>query len=293
MSGSGVERSGDGSDAAGSGTCEVAARAQRRNVATPARTRRRIGLNIQSGASRAGRVIACVGVAAVARTAAKPVNSTHAEAAGERGDEGSEHCERDEHDDEQREAGKECRGCRLQDRVDNSDECVKKNHLAIGRRNAGRERFRSVLSCEFVSGEWVEAADKSEAERAEEVLSGCERFSGGVRGVDEFGGVCREEAKGEAELGTVGAGGEVGDAECAGGRAEDGARRGHAVEHRKDLELGLELVGDEVDGEVGFAHCVLDSGGEMQCASGCFGSECLLSATQARGHHVFERDIEA
>ena len=65
-------------------------------------------------------------------------------------------------------------------------------------------------------------------------------------------------AQGEAAVGAVDAGGEVGDAEGFAGGAEDGARRSHAVDHAEYFELGLELVGDEVDGEVGVADGVFD-----------------------------------
>ena len=70
-----------------------------------------------------------VGVATVARTAAEPVNAAHAQAAGESGYQCSQHRESNQHEDEQREAGKQRGGRGLQDRVDDSDECVKKSHL--------------------------------------------------------------------------------------------------------------------------------------------------------------------
>src|SRR6185437_9725469 len=91
MSGSGAERSGDGSgeatveDAGGAGACGVAVRPQRRKAATPARTRRCIGLTIQIGMSRARRVVAGL-AATVAGAAAKPVNATHAQSAGKSSD---------------------------------------------------------------------------------------------------------------------------------------------------------------------------------------------------------------
>lgn len=114
-----------------------------------------------------------------------------------------------------------------------------------------------------------------------------------ARGVDDLSGVCVGEAQGEAELRAVGAGREVCDAERSAWCAEDGARRRHAIEHRENFELGLELVGDEVDGEVRVADSVFDGGGEMERAGGCFGCEAFLSAAEARGHYVFEDDVEA
>ena len=36
----------------------------------------------------------------------------------------------------------------------------------------------------------------------------------------------------------------------------------HAVDHAEDLEFGLELVGNEVDGEVGVTDGVFDGRGE-------------------------------
>ena len=91
MSGSGAERSGEaGFDEVtaegvdGAGAWEAAVRVQRRRAATPARTRRCIGLTIQIGMSPAGRVIVRAGSASISRASAKPVDSTHAEPAGER-----------------------------------------------------------------------------------------------------------------------------------------------------------------------------------------------------------------
>ena len=69
------------------------------------------------------------GAVAVSRAPAEPVDSAHAEAAGKRGDERGQDGESNQHDDQQREAGEQRRGCGLQDRVDDSDECVEKNHL--------------------------------------------------------------------------------------------------------------------------------------------------------------------
>ncbi len=68
----------------------------------------------------------------------------------------------------------------------------------------------------------------------------------------------RQSAERKAALRAIDAGGEVGDAEDLGGRAKDGLGRGHAVDHAEDLELRLELIGNEVDGEVGLADGVFD-----------------------------------
>lgn len=61
------------------------------------------------------------------------MNAAHAETSGERSDEGSDNGERNQDDDEQREAGEQGGRCRLKDRVDHGDDCVKENHLALGR----------------------------------------------------------------------------------------------------------------------------------------------------------------
>lgn len=58
------------------------------------------------------------------------MNAAHAEATGKSGYQRSQHRESNQHDDQQREAGEQCRGCSLQDRVDDSDECVEKSHLS-------------------------------------------------------------------------------------------------------------------------------------------------------------------
>jgi hypothetical protein len=69
---------------------------------------------------------------------------------------------------------------------------------------------------------------------------------------------------------------------------------GHAVEEAEDLQLRLEFVGDEVDGDVGIVDGVFYRGGEAQGA----GSACgqlgifILSAPQFVRHDVFEHDIE-
>lgn len=82
----------------------------------------------------------------------------------------------------------------------------------------------------------------------------------------------------EAELRAVSTGSQVRDAERGRGCAENSARRRHAVEHREDFQLGLEFVGDEVDGKVGVAHGLFDSGGEAQCTCECFGQENMMRA---------------
>ena len=115
-----------------------------------------------------------------------------------------------------------------------------------------------------------------------------------AQGCDGWG---REAAaQGKAAVGTVDAGGQIGDAEGFAGGAQDGSRGGHAVEHAEDFQLGLELVGDEIDGEVGVTDGVFDSEDERQAAGGgALGhvAEVGLGAAEFGGHHVFEDDVEA
>lgn len=166
MSGSGTESSGvAGSDEGvvedvdGVGACEAAVRLQRSRAPTPARTPRCIGLTIQMGMLRAGRVIVRTRSASLSRAAAEPMNSTHAQAAGKSGDECCQHCKSDQHNDQQGEAREQRRGCGLQDRTDDSDECVEKNHLGDRTRKSRCVLARSDQL--WSSGLFVECASSS------------------------------------------------------------------------------------------------------------------------------------
>lgn len=57
------------------------------------------------------------------------MNAAHPEAASEGGDQRDEDCDCDGHHDKQRGASEQGRCCRLQDGVNDGDECVEKNHL--------------------------------------------------------------------------------------------------------------------------------------------------------------------
>ena len=142
-----------------------------------------------------------------------------------------------------------------------------------------------------------------EGEAAPEVVEEGGGFRGGAGGGAEedlagggggegggFGG------DGDALFRAVGAVGQVGDGETGGGGGEDGVGRGHAVEEPEDFKLGLELVGDAVDDQIGVANGVLDGGdeadvGERFGAEG--GAQCLLGVMEVGGHYVFEEDGEA
>lgn len=60
-------------------------------------------------------------------------SATHAQTAGECGNQRGNYRESDQHNDQQGEARDQRRGGGLQYRVDHGDECVEKDHLAIGR----------------------------------------------------------------------------------------------------------------------------------------------------------------
>lgn len=71
-----------------------------------------------------------VGATAVAPSAAQPVDAAEAEAAGEGDDQRRDDGDGDA-DDDQEGGACEQNGCRsLQDRVDHSDDCLEKYHLA-------------------------------------------------------------------------------------------------------------------------------------------------------------------
>ena len=61
------------------------------------------------------------------------MDATQAEPTGECRDQGSNDGKRNQHDDQQREACEQNRRSRLQDRANYSGDCVKKDHVAIGR----------------------------------------------------------------------------------------------------------------------------------------------------------------
>lgn len=95
---------------------------------------------------------------------------------------------------------------------------------------------------------------EGDTDGVEEGADGGEGFLGDALAADELQRTGGEgAAEGDAAISAVGAGGEVGDAEGGCGRAEDGAGGCHAVGHAEDFQLGLELVGDEVDDDVGVA----------------------------------------
>lgn len=91
---------------------------------------------------------------------------------------------------------------------------------------------------------------------------------GGMKKADDplgrEGDMARQTGEAKAAISAVGAGGEVGDAEGVGGSEKDGAWGRHAIDHGEDLELGLEFVRDEVDGEVGGADGIFYCGGEVE-----------------------------
>ena len=68
-----------------------------------------------------------------APASAQPVNAAHAQASGEGCDQCGHDRESNRHDNQQRETCEQHRNSRLQDRVDYGDDCVEKDHLAIGR----------------------------------------------------------------------------------------------------------------------------------------------------------------
>lgn len=61
------------------------------------------------------------------------MDAAHAEPAGECRDQGGEDSKSNQHNDQQGEACEQYGRGRLQDRVDHSGDCMKKDHLAIGR----------------------------------------------------------------------------------------------------------------------------------------------------------------
>lgn len=71
-----------------------------------------------------------IGAAAVAGSAAQPMNAAEAEAAGECDDQRREDGNRDADDDQKGGACEQNGGRSLQDRVDHSDDCLEKYHLA-------------------------------------------------------------------------------------------------------------------------------------------------------------------
>ncbi len=72
------------------------------------------------------------------------------------------------------------------------------------------------------------------------------------------------------------------------GPAPEAARGGHAVEKGEDLELGFELVRDEVDGDLGVLDGVFNGGDEPDLMAE-FG-EVFSGVAQLGGHDVFQRD---
>ena len=104
----------------------------------------------------------------------------------------------------------------------------------------------------------------------------CQKFSkrgyglrGGLRGGAQSNSVRAAGLRGKvpgfsgdgyAFLSAISTGGQVGNRQPRRGRGEDRARRSHAVEKPKDLELRFELVGHAVDGQIGLAHGAFDGG---------------------------------
>jgi hypothetical protein len=67
----------------------------------------------------------------------EPVDAAEAEAAGESGDESAQDDENHDSHDQKREAGNQRFGGRAQDGVNHGDQCMEKDHSAIGREMRG------------------------------------------------------------------------------------------------------------------------------------------------------------
>jgi len=78
-------------------------------------------------------ILVVAGLYAVASAAIDPAKAAEAETAGEAGDEAHDDGQDDEDDDQKRGARDQGFGRRAQDGVDDGDECMDENHLAIGR----------------------------------------------------------------------------------------------------------------------------------------------------------------
>ncbi len=148
----------------------------------------------------------------------------------------------------------------------------------------------------------IEEGAEGEADVGEEGLQAAEGEWVGEGGMEERknggggeGGVTGEARKAEAAIRTVGAGGEIGDAEDVGGGKKEGARGCHAVDHGEDFQLGLELIGDEVDGEIGRADGIFYRRGKGQGGTvwGEVGVlELAVDGAKVGGKDVFKRDVE-
>jgi len=106
----------------------------------------------------------------------------------------------------------------------------------------------------------------------------------------------RRGRDGDAFFPPVGATGQIADGLVDGGSGDNGARRRHAVHQPKNLKLGLELVRDAVDHEVGFADSVFDCGNERDRGQS-LGTELLADrfprVMQVAGHDVLKQDAIA
>ena len=101
---------------------------------------------------------------------------------------------------------------------------------------------------------------------------------------------------GNAFFRAIGAGSQIGDRETRGGRGEHSARRGHAIEQPENFQLGLELVGDTIDGEVRIAHGIFNGGDEVNHGKRCRAqllTQGFARMVQIGRHHVFEQNAIA
>lgn len=61
------------------------------------------------------------------------MDTAHAEAPGQRRNQGDDDRDGDPDNDQERNSSQQYRGSRLQNRMDYGDDCVEKDHLALGR----------------------------------------------------------------------------------------------------------------------------------------------------------------
>ncbi len=149
----------------------------------------------------------------------------------------------------------------------------------------------------------IECGAEGETDGGEKGLQAGQDGGVGGGGVEERefclgreGSVAGEAGDAEATVGAVGAGGEIGDAEDVGGCEQDGSGRGHAVDHGEDLEFGLELVGDEVNGEISRTDSIFYGSDEVQGVAAICKVRLLKFVSDAAkigGKDVFQSYAEA
>ena len=91
----------------------------------------------------------------------------------------------------------------------------------------------------------------------------------------------------------VGATCQIGDGLLKGGSGDDCVRRRHAVHQPENFELGLELVGDAVDDQIGFADRIFNRGDKCDGREGLRAqllADRLARMVKIAGHDVLKKD---